>query len=116
MRLPSTNLDGDKLIDMILGENTGKLYLYEQQTSNSHEFGLVSDSLNVESKFIYRHPMLRTMMLTDFLSYLSEAAMNLSQQVNILWNGMVKIKRDNLCLQACIFTVSLPVNLKKRTK
>lgn len=44
-----TDLDGDNLIDMILGESTGKLHLYEQQSSMSHEFSLITDSLNITS-------------------------------------------------------------------
>ncbi|MBN2410765.1 T9SS type A sorting domain-containing protein [candidate division KSB1 bacterium] len=44
-----TDLDGDNLIDMILGESEGKLYLYEQQAANSDLFDLVFDSLNVYS-------------------------------------------------------------------
>jgi hypothetical protein len=42
-----TDLDGDSLIDMILGEEIGNLHLYEQQSSMSHEFDLITDSLNV---------------------------------------------------------------------
>jgi hypothetical protein len=42
-----TDLDGDGLIDMILGEEIGKLHLYEQKSSMSYEFDLISDSLNI---------------------------------------------------------------------
>lgn len=42
-----TDLDSDGLIDMILGENVGKLHLYEQQSPLSSEFVLITDSLNV---------------------------------------------------------------------
>ncbi len=49
-----TDLDGDELIDMIVGENGGKLYLYEQRELNSTAFHLVDDSMNVASN--YPHP------------------------------------------------------------
>ena len=42
-----TDLDGDNLIDMILGEDIGKLHLYEQKGAMSYEFELITDSLNV---------------------------------------------------------------------
>jgi len=45
-----TDLDGDNLLDMILGENLGNLYLYEQQNSGSSSFVSISDSLNVASE------------------------------------------------------------------
>ena len=42
-----TDLDGDGLIDMIVGENIGKLHLYEQQGPGSYEFDLITDSMEV---------------------------------------------------------------------
>lgn len=42
-----TDLDSDGLIDMILGENVGKLHLYEQAGPQSSDFVLITDSLNV---------------------------------------------------------------------
>lgn len=43
-----SDLDGDGLMDMIIGEETGKLHLYEQQNTNSYTFDLIIDSLNVK--------------------------------------------------------------------
>jgi hypothetical protein len=42
-----TDLDNDGLIDMIMGENVGRLHLYEQLSPLSSEFVPVTDSLNV---------------------------------------------------------------------
>ena len=41
-----TDLDGDGLIDMVIGENEGDLHLYEQDSANSYSFTLISDSLS----------------------------------------------------------------------
>jgi len=45
-----TDLDGDGLIDMIIGENEGKLHLYEQESPMSYEFNLLTDSLKVPAE------------------------------------------------------------------
>ena len=41
-----TDLDGDGLLDMIVGVNLGHLHHYEQVSQGNTEFGLVSDSFN----------------------------------------------------------------------
>jgi hypothetical protein len=41
-----TDLDGDGLLDMIVGKNDGTLSLYEQATANSTSFTLVSPAFN----------------------------------------------------------------------
>ena len=41
-----TDLDGDGLLDMIVGVNYGQLQHYEQVSQGNTEFGLVSDSLS----------------------------------------------------------------------
>ncbi|MEN8193686.1 MAG: FG-GAP-like repeat-containing protein [Bacteroidota bacterium] len=43
------DIDGDNRIDMLLGENVGKLYVYEQQTVGSNIFDLLIDSLEVSA-------------------------------------------------------------------
>jgi hypothetical protein len=42
-----TDLDGDGLFDLILGEEIGTLHLYEQISPMSYEFNLITDSLNI---------------------------------------------------------------------
>ena len=41
-----TDLDGDELIDLLIGVNVGHLYHYEQASFGSTEFGLISDNYN----------------------------------------------------------------------
>ena len=41
-----TDLDGDRLLDMIVGEENGNLNYYEQDTENSTSFTLVTNSFN----------------------------------------------------------------------
>lgn len=41
-----TDLDDDELIDMLVGEHSGHLHHYEQVSSGSTEFGLISDNFN----------------------------------------------------------------------
>ena len=42
----ATDLDGDGLIDLLVGESSGNINHYEQNSSGSTEFSLVSDSFN----------------------------------------------------------------------
>ncbi|MDA3886720.1 MAG: FG-GAP-like repeat-containing protein [Candidatus Delongbacteria bacterium] len=51
-----TDLDGDWLIDMILGCNTGNLYHYEQNSVNSTSFTLVTSSFNSINVGSYSKP------------------------------------------------------------
>ncbi len=41
-----TDLDGDGLLDLLIGESYGKIYHYEQDTVNSTSFSLVTDNFN----------------------------------------------------------------------
>ncbi|WP_177428294.1 FG-GAP-like repeat-containing protein, partial [Candidatus Venteria ishoeyi] len=41
-----TDIDGDNLIDLIIGKNTGVLQRYEQVAANSYDFDLVTDYFN----------------------------------------------------------------------
>lgn len=45
-----TDLDGDGLIDMIIGENEGKLHLYEQLSPLSYGFHPITDSMNIPAQ------------------------------------------------------------------
>jgi len=43
------DVDGDNTLEMFLGENTGKIFVYEQQTLNSEIFDLIIDSLDISA-------------------------------------------------------------------
>ncbi len=56
-----TDLDGDGLIDMVVGESDGNLNHYEQSTSGSTTFNLVSENFNGIDVGYFSAPIFRDM-------------------------------------------------------